>query len=34
MENQVGWHGKAPNDKQYQIAMQELKTVLSGLEAE
>jgi transketolase len=34
MENQVGWHGKAPNDEQYQTAMQELKTVLSGLEAE
>lgn len=24
MENQVGWHGKAPNDEQYQIAMDEL----------
>jgi transketolase len=34
MENQVGWHGKAPNDEQYQTAMQELKAVLSGLEAE
>lgn len=34
MENQVGWHGKAPNDEQYQTAMQDLKKVLSGLEAE
>lgn len=24
MENQVGWHGKAPNDEQYQQAMDEL----------
>ncbi|HEX3017044.1 MAG TPA: transketolase [Caproicibacter sp.] len=34
MENQVGWHGKAPNDEQYQTAMQDLKKILSGLEAE
>ena len=25
MENQVGWHGKAPNDEQFEIAMAELK---------
>ena len=25
MENQVGWHGTAPNDEQYEIAMNELK---------
>ncbi len=25
MENQVGWHGKAPNDEQYQQAMAELE---------
>lgn len=25
MENQVGWHGKAPNDEEYKIAMQELE---------
>ena len=25
MENQVGWHGKAPNEEQYKEAMQELK---------
>ena len=24
MENQVGWHGKAPNEEQYKQAMQEL----------
>ena len=25
MENQVGWHGKAPNDEEYAIAMEELR---------
>ncbi|BAK46891.1 hypothetical protein CXIVA_09240 [Clostridium sp. SY8519] len=25
MENQAGWHGKAPNDEEYKIAMQELE---------
>lgn len=25
MENQVGWHGKAPNDEEYAVAMEELK---------
>lgn len=25
MENQVGWHGKAPNDEEYKIAMDELE---------
>ena len=25
MENSVGWHGKAPNDEEYEIAMNELK---------
>lgn len=25
MENQVGWHGKAPNKEQYDKAMEELK---------
>lgn len=25
MENQAGWHGKAPNAEQYEIAMEELK---------
>ena len=25
MENQVVWHGKAPNDEQYQAAMEDLK---------
>ena len=27
MENQVGWHGTAPNDEQYAIAMEDLKKV-------
>ncbi len=26
MENQVGWHGKAPNDEQFEQAMAELET--------
>ena len=25
MENQIDWHGKAPNDEEYKIAIQELK---------
>ena len=25
MENQVGWHGKAPNDEEYAIAMEDLR---------
>ena len=25
MENQVGWHGKAPNDEEYKIAMADLE---------
>ena len=24
MENQIGWHGKAPNEEQYKIALEEL----------
>ena len=34
MENQVGWHGTAPNAEQYEIAMQELRKALAELEAE
>ena len=33
MENQAGWHGKAPNDEQYEIAMNELKAQLAEVEA-
>lgn len=33
MENQVGWHGKAPNDEEYKIAMDELTAKLAELEA-
>ena len=33
MENQVGWHGKAPNEDEYNIAMAELGAVLKELEA-
>ncbi len=25
MENQAGWHGKAPNDQEYRTAMEELE---------
>ena len=25
MENAVGWHGKAPNDEEYKIAMEDLE---------
>ena len=34
MENNAGWHGKAPDDEQYEQAMSELKAHLAGLEAE
>jgi len=33
MENQVGWHGKAPNADEYKIAMAELEAQLKELEA-
>ena len=33
MENNAGWHGKAPNDAEYEQAMNELKAILAGLEA-
>ena len=29
MENQVGWHGTAPNDEQYAVAMEDLKSIMS-----
>ena len=25
MEDQAGWHGKAPNDEEYKIAMEDLE---------
>ena len=33
MENDAGWHGKAPNDAEYAQAMTELKAKLAELEA-
>ena len=33
MENDAGWHGKAPNDAEYAQAMSELKAQLAELEA-
>ncbi len=32
MENDAGWHGKAPNDAEYEQAMNELKAQLAELE--
>ncbi|RXS74087.1 transketolase [Blautia faecicola] len=31
MENQIGWHGTAPNDEQYAVAMEDLKKVGEAL---
>lgn len=33
MENQAGWHGNAPNDEQYAIAVAELEGKIAELEA-
>lgn len=33
MENKAGWHGRAPNDEEYETAMQELRAQLAELEA-
>ncbi len=33
MEGQAGWHGKAPNDEEYNIAMDELRAQLAEVEA-
>lgn len=32
MENNAGWHGKAPNDEQYEQAIAELRATLAQLE--
>lgn len=32
MENDAGWHGKAPNDAQYEVGKAELEATLKGLE--
>ena len=34
MENNVGWHGKAPNDAEYEQGMAELNAALEELEGE
>ena len=31
MENQAGWHGKAPNDEQYETAMKDLDRIGESL---
>lgn len=33
MENQVGWHGKAPNDAEYDQGMAELQVELARWKA-
>lgn len=32
MENNAGWHGKAPNDAEREQALSELKAILAELE--
>ena len=32
MEDQAGWHGKAPNDEEYETAMTELRAQLAEVE--
>ena len=32
MENNAGWHGKAPNDEEYAIAMADLDKIAADLE--
>ena len=34
MENNAGWHGKAPNDEQFAIARAELEAIIKSLEEE
>ena len=34
MENQAGWHGKAPNDEQYEQAKAELDATIKELEVQ
>ena len=34
MEKNAAWHGKAPNDAQYELAVSELRAHLAGLESE
>ena len=32
MENNAGWHGKAPNDVEHEQAIRELQAILAELE--
>ena len=32
MEDQAGWHGKAPNTQEYEVAMKELRENLEVLQ--
>ena len=34
MEGQAGWHGKAPNDEEYAIAMADLEKISEELKKE
>ena len=31
MEDKAGWHGKAPNEEEYKIAMEELEKEAAAL---
>ena len=31
MEDRVEWHGAAPNEEQYQIAMNDLNAILNSI---
>jgi transketolase len=33
MEDKAAWHGTAPNDEQYEVAMKELNDALAALQA-
>ena len=34
MQDQAAWHGKAPNDEEYEQAMSELREAYESLEKE
>jgi hypothetical protein len=31
MENNAGWHGKAPKTEEYEVAMNELNSLLNAM---
>jgi transketolase len=34
MENNAGWHGKAPNDEEFEVAMADLAKIDEALQKE